>query len=147
MSADRIVRRAEERDAEQLAALNVEFNGAGGPGPDMIRESLCRNTQEEVFVSEENGELTGFLCVQLKRSFCYTDLTPEITELYVLPGSRRKGTATELLDFAERCCSDRYSLHKIELLTGDDNLEAGAVYEKAGFQNDGEVHLVKRLRR
>ena len=146
MDAVMLIRRALPDDAGQLSVLNTEFNGAGGPSPDIIRESLRANTQEEVFVAEENGVLTGFLCVQLKRSFCYADVFPEITELYVRTEYRNRGTASSLMKFAEKTCLSEYPMHRFELLTGDDNLRARALYESLGYTQDGEIHLTKTQR-
>ena len=74
-----MVRKATVNDAEQLGALNDEFNGAGETTLDNIRNSLMCNKQEVVIVGDDNGILTGFVCVQLKKSFCYDEYMPEIT--------------------------------------------------------------------
>ena len=76
-----MVRIATVQDAEQLEFLNNEFNGEGETTLDNIRSSLANNKQEVIVVDEQNGELTGFVCVQLKKSFCYDDYMPEITEV------------------------------------------------------------------
>ena len=56
---------------EQLEALNNEFNGEGETNLESIKASLESNLQELVIVSEEEGTLAGFACLQLKKSFCY----------------------------------------------------------------------------
>ncbi len=61
-----MVRIATEKDAEQLEILNNEFNGEGETTLENIRLSLADNKQEVIVVDEQNGELTGFVCVQLK---------------------------------------------------------------------------------
>ena len=142
-----MVRKATENDAEQLAALNEEFNGAGETDVDSIRKSLLYNRQEVVFTNDENGVLTGFVCVQLKKSFCYDDYMPEITEVYVRPAYRNRGIAGNMISFAEEYCGRNYPLHKYELLTGKENRIAQALYRKLGYSNDGELHLTKRYLR
>ena len=142
-----MVRKATENDAEQLAALNEEFNGAGETDVDSIRKSLLYNRQEVVFTDDENGVLTGFVCVQLKKSFCYDDYMPEITEVYVRPAYRNRGIAGNMISFAEEYCGRNYPLHKYELLTGKENRIAQALYRKLGYSNDGELHLTKRYLR
>lgn len=72
-----MVRIATVQDAEQLEILNNEFNGEGETTLDNIRSSLANNKQEVIVVDEQNGELTGFVCVQLKKSFCYDDYMPD----------------------------------------------------------------------
>lgn len=140
-----MVRKATEKDAEQLGVLNDEFNGAGETTLDNIRKSLMYNQQEVVIVDDENGALTGFVCVQLKKSFCYDEYMPEITEVYVRPAYRKRGIASNMISFAEDYCSKSYPLHKYELLTGTENLTAQSLYNKLGYIDDRELHLSKRI--
>ena len=142
-----MVRKANINDAEQLSVLNDEFNGKGETTIENIRKSLLGNKQEIVIVDDENGELTGFVCVQLKKSFCYDEYMPEITEVYVRPTYRKQGIASKMITFAEEYCIKNYPLHKYELLTGDENSVAQLVYEKLGYTNDKELHLSKRIKK
>ena len=140
-----MVRIATVQDAAQLEILNNEFNGEGETTLENIRASLAGNKQEIVVVDETNGELAGFVCVQLKKSFCYYDYMPEITEVYVKPHYRRNGIARAMITYAEEYCKSHYPLHKFELLTGDENDGAQSVYTKLGYSEDGELHLAKRF--
>ena len=142
-----MLRKATVNDAEQLSALNDEFNGEGETTIENIRQSLLSNQQEIVIVDDENGVLTGVICVQLKKSFCYDEYMPEITEVYVRPAYRKQGIASQMISYAEDYCIKNYPLHKYELLTGDDNLIAQSVYSKLGYTNDNEIHLSKRVKR
>lgn len=141
-----MVKIATVNDAEQLNILNNEFNGEGETSIANIRNSLMHNKQEVVIVAEEDNRLVGFVCVQLKKSFCYDDYMPEITEVYVKPEYRKRGVASEMITFAENYCSKNYPLHKYELLTGQENLIAQSVYSKLGYTDDKELHLSKRIR-
>ena len=140
-----MVRIATVNDAEQLNILNNEFNGEGETGIANIRNSLMHNKQEVVIVAGEDNMLVGFVCVQLKKSFCYDDYMPEITEVYVKPTYRKRGVASQMIAFAENYCSKNYPLHKYELLTGKENLVAQSVYSKLGYTDDKELHLSKRI--
>lgn len=140
-----MVRIATVNDAEQLHILNNEFNGEGETSIGSIRNSLMKNKQEVVVVADEEDMLVGFVCVQLKKSFCYDDSMPEITEVYVKPTYRKRGIASEMITFAEAYCSKNYPLHKYELLTGQENLIAQSVYSKLGYVDDKELHLSKRI--
>ena len=142
-----MVRIATVQDAEQLEILNNEFNGEGETTLDNIRSSLANNKQEVIVVDEQNGELTGFVCVQLKKSFCYDDYMPEITEVYVKPQHRRNGIARAMITYAEEYCKIHYPLHKFELLTGSENGVARIAYAKLGYCEDAELHLAKRFTR
>ncbi len=142
-----MVRIATVKDAEQLSVLNDEFNGEGETSIDNIRDSLINNQQEVVIVAEEDDLLVGFVCVQLKKSFCYNEYMPEITEVYVKPAYRKKGIATEMINFAENYCIKKYPLHKYELLTGKKNVIAQSVYGKLGYTADNELHLSKGIKK
>ena len=142
-----MIRIATVNDAEQLNILNIEFNGEDEASIDNIRDSLKNNKQEVVIVAEEGDMLVGFVCVQLKKSFCYDDYMPEITEVYVKPAYRKKGIASEMIAYAESYCSKKYSLHKYELLTGKENLVAQSLYNKLGYIDDNELHLSKRIKK
>ena len=140
-----MVRTATVADAEQLNALNNEFNGEGETTIDNIRNCLSCNPREVVIVDEDDGRLTGFVCVQLKKSFCYNDYRPEIAEVYVRPEYRKQKIASRMIGFAEEYCRESFPLHKFELLTGEKNLVARLVYDKLGYKPDHEIHLSKRV--
>lgn len=140
-----MVRIATAHDAEQLERLNREFNGEGETTLEHIKDSLANNSQEIVIVDDDNGFLTGFICIQLKKSFCYDEYMPEITEVYVHPQFRKRGIAGKMISFAEDYCGKRYPLHKYELLTGSKNITAQTVYGKLGYVADGEIHLAKPI--
>ena len=142
-----MVRIATVQDAAQLEILNNEFNGEGETTLENIRASLAGNKQEIVVVDEMNGELTGFVCVQLKKSFCYDEYMPEITEVYVKPQCRRCGVARSMIAYAEEYCKSHFPLHKFELLTGAENNVARIAYAKLGYCEDAELHLAKRFAR
>ena len=141
-----MVRLATIEDAEQLGRLNEDFNGEGETTLEAIRDSLANNSQEIVIVDEEMGKLAGFVCVQVKRSFCYAHRSPEITEVYVAPAYRRRGIAGEMIAFVEAYCAGRFPVRKFELLTGKRNTAAQAVYRKSGYEDDGELHFSKRVK-
>ena len=139
------VRTATVADAEQLNALNNEFNGEGETTLENVRDCLSCNPQEVVIVDEDQGKLTGFVCIQLKKSFCYNDYRPEIAEVYVRPEYRKQKIASRMIGFAEEYCRKNFPLHKFELLTGEKNLVAQLVYDKLGYKPDHELHLSKRV--
>ena len=80
-------------DAEQLNILSIEFNGEDEATIENIGNSLLNNQQELVIVAEEGELLVGFVCVQLKKAFCYNDYMTEITEVYVKPAYGNRGIA------------------------------------------------------
>lgn len=142
-----MVRIATVKDAEQLGVLNDEFNGKDETTIDNIRNSIVNNKQEIVIVDDENGVLAGFVCVQLKKSFCYDEYMPEITEVYVTQAYRKNGIASKMITYAEDYCLRNYPLHKYELLTGKKNTVAQSLYDKLGYIDDGKFHLSKRIKK
>ena len=140
-----MTRLATHEDAEQLELLNNEFNGKGETSLENIRDSLLHNNREFVVVEQIDGKLVGFICVQLKKSFCYDEYMVEITEVYVKESHRRKGIAKNMIIFAEEYCKNNYPFHKIEILTGKKNTVAQIVYGQLGYKDDNEIHLVKRF--
>ena len=142
-----MIRIATVNDAEQLNILNIDFNGENEAGIENIKDSLLNNKQEIVIVAEEEDTLVGFVCVQLKKSFCYDDYMPEITEVFVEPAYRKRGLAGEMISFAEDYCCKNYPVHKFEILTGKRNHSAQSVYNRLGYSDDNELHLSKRIKR
>lgn len=88
-----MIRLASVDDAAELELLNAEFNGKGKTTEESIRASLLTNRREIVIVADgSGGRLAGFVCVQLKKSLCYEDFMPEITEVYVRPEYRGRAS-------------------------------------------------------
>lgn len=85
-----MVHMATIEDASELFRLNEQFNGAGETTIEHIRLSLCSNAQEIIAVAEEDHSLVGFVCVQLKKSFCYDAFMPEMTEVFVQEAFRQR---------------------------------------------------------
>lgn len=139
------VRVATAEDAEQLLDMAREFGCEELADADSVRASLESNAQEIVIVSEEEGVLAGFLCLQLKRSFCCSLCSPEINRVYVRPKFRKRGLAGAMVSFTEHCCRKKGTGNEIEILTGSLNSPAHTVYERLGYRNDGAKHLVKTI--
>ena len=139
-----MIRLATVEDAEQLFLLNEQFNGKDENILDNVKESLLHNKQEVVVVAEDKDILVGFLCVQIKKSFCYSDIVAEITELFVNEKYRRRKIASNMIEFVEKYCIQNYAIHKFELLTGKDNYEAQALYQNKGYYEKDEMLFVKR---
>ena len=145
MAGKALIRLAVPDDAKQLFALNEDFNGAGSTTTESIRASLAENRQEFVVVAETVGALAGFVCAQIKRSFCYRVPTAEITEVFVKQGFRRQGLGRTMLTYAEQICRERYAVAEITLLTGMNNRAAQALYGACGFRRSGEAHYEKEV--
>lgn len=141
-----MIRLANINDAEQLFALNEQFNGKGETTLEEIKKFLLNNSQEIIIVvAEEENQLVGFVCVQIKRSFCYSDVYAEITEVFVEEKFRRKGIARRMISFAESYCKENYKLHSFELLTGQENTPAQRLYRSIGYTEKSELLFGKSI--
>lgn len=138
------IRLAVAEDGEQLLRLNEAFNGKDETSLQRVREMLERSDLETVVVAEAEGALAGFACVQMKHSFCYRLPAAEITEVYVRPEFRRRGLARGMIAFAEAHCQ-KAGVRKVELLTGQDNQVAQALYRGLGYQAEDELLMKKYL--
>ena len=140
-----MIRLATPADAWQLFCLNAQFNGEDETTPEALEASLSGNGGEIVVVAEEGARLAGFVCVHLKKSFCYLLPSAEITEVFVLPEFRRRGLAREMISFAEAHCTGLGPVRCFEILTGRDNVAAQALYASLGYAPEDELLLVKQV--
>jgi ribosomal protein S18 acetylase RimI-like enzyme len=140
-----MIRLANVSDAAALLHLNELFNGIGETTLQQVQQSLQSNAQEIVVVAEEKGELIGFVCIQLKRSFCYDRIFAEVTEVFVKESWRGKEIALAMLQYGEGIVREREHIGAFTLLTGEDNTPAIRLYEKAGYMKDQEIHFEKEI--
>ena len=83
----KMVRLASVGDVESLSA-SMQSSTARARLRKKAFALASTNRREVVIVADGNGgRLAGFV-VQLKKSFCYDEYMPEITEVYVRPVSR-----------------------------------------------------------
>ena len=137
------VRLAGEDDADQLSAMNYEFNGEKISTKYIV--DALHTSHEIVAIASLDDGVAGFACGQLYRSFCYDSLCGEISEMYVREAYRRKGVGSALLLFLEKVLRKR-GAESIKVLTGQDNGAALGLYASLGYLKEGEVVLGKQLR-
>ncbi|NMM53926.1 GNAT family N-acetyltransferase [Paenibacillus aquistagni] len=143
MIRDMIIRLAAPEDAAELARLNDEFNGVGR-SPAEIEESL-RQSNEIVLIAFLRKRAVGFICGQYFRSFCYSELQGEITEMYVMREARGQRIGTSLIKKLEEEL-EKQGVQSIKVLTGNDNYNARRVYEQSFYELENEVILHKELK-
>jgi GNAT superfamily N-acetyltransferase len=91
------------------------------------------DTAQTYLVAWEGDEPLGHAHVAWTR----TKLgVPEIQDVFVLPGHRRRGIASALNDKAERLAAER-GHDRISLGYGIDNRAARSLYERLGYANAG----------
>lgn len=140
-----MVRLANINDAQQLYELNKLFNGENTSSIEKVKFSLLYNKNEVIIVDEQDNDLTGFICLQIKTSFCYEKSLVEITELYIKEEYRNKGIAKSLLRFAEKHCKEKLNINKVELITNKANINAQSLYKKSGYAMQDHIHFLKKI--
>jgi len=140
-----LTRQANIQDTEVLFELNEEFNDKGINTIEHIKELLENNKQEIVCVVEINKEIVGFSCMQIIKSFCYSSIHAELTELYIKESFRRIGLATKLINYMENLCINTYGVNKFQLLTGEKNISARKLYESLGYTFENDVFYTKKI--
>lgn len=140
-----MVRLANINDAQQLYELNKLFNGENTSSIENVKFSLLNNKNEVIIVDEKDNNLTGFICLQIKTSFCYEESSAEITELYIKEEYRNKGIAESLLHFTEKYCKQKLNINKVELITNKANIKAQSLYKKSGYEKQDHIHFKKKI--
>lgn len=138
-----VIRKAIKSDAPGLLVLNEKFNGVSNISVAQIEDSLANNDREEVFVADQNGELVGFCCVQIFKSFCYDVNYAEITEIYVDDRCQHQGIGTLMLNYIEQYF-EKVDIKGFQLFTGGENYSAQAFYEKIGYKKTSEIMYRKK---
>ncbi|MBE4909887.1 GNAT family N-acetyltransferase [Bacillus luteolus] len=131
---------ANENDVEILVALNNEFNGIGLTTNE-VKESLDK-TNELISLAILDDEPVGFACAQYFKSFCYTNLQGEITEMYIKETARRKGIASLLISFLELELRIR-GVESVKIITGKNNDAAIKTYEQSNYIKKDHIVLRK----
>jgi ribosomal-protein-alanine N-acetyltransferase len=129
----RIRKFAPERDLEPCAAMMASSEPWLTLGRDVnaSRRVLADETREQ-YVAEEDGELAGFLILNMKGAF-----VGYIQTVCVAPGRRGRGIGTVLVRFAEER-SFRESPN-VFLCVSSFNAGARRLYERLGYRAVGEL--------
>ena len=130
------IRPATDADHDRLRELWTAFQEEVG-GPAFLRETwddawadLRKHVAEKLaFVSDDEGRVTGFVFATVPRE------TPDlghVTDLYVEPAARRRGTAVALMGRVTDALQARGVGH-VGLDVRVDNAGARAFYDRLGF--------------
>ncbi len=133
-----MIRRASAGDAAHVGRLLHAFNSEyedWTPGEEALAEhagSLLAAGEITVLLAGEGPD--GFCLLRFHRSIYNGKPDAHVQELYVVPGRRGQGIGRALLVAAIDAAREAGAPH-IELTTGEDDTEALALYESAGFTN------------
>jgi len=101
-------------------------------------KSVIEGTNGDIFVSEINGEIVGFIHVEEGKTPPYPSVIQHkfacITDFYVMPDYRKRGIGKLLLGKAKEWSINR-GLEYMELLVLEENEIGKSFYEKEQFRN------------
>lgn len=134
---------AAAREAGAISALLIEFNGEGLDARALARRLVEVRGLETVFLAERGDEAVGLLVLRTAPTLSSPEDWAEVTEMYVRPGSRRRGAGRALaraaLEYArQRGCTE------VHLLVDPENEPALAFYRAMGFCQDS-WEMLRRL--
>lgn len=132
------IRRAEPRDAADIAQLlhdfNVEFSEPT-PGVEELAETVGRLLGEgELTVLLAGEGPDGLALLRFRPGIWSAGLEAYLQELYVVPSLRGQGIGRALLTEAIELSRER-GADGIDLNTGETDTAARALYESMGFTN------------
>ena len=132
MSQSTITRVATPDDAQELARLNLAFNGASEPAENLAERLSDPRRVETPILAERDNRLVGFAGVRIVPCEFYPTPHAELTELYVEPAYRRQGVGRALAAHAERLAQGSGAT-ELFVLTGFENQAAQGLYRAMGY--------------
>ena len=128
-------------DADQLAQMLHDFNlefGDPSPGVEILQRRVSTLIEDGrmTYLVAGNGP-DGFAQISFRPSVWAKEPVGYIEELYVKPDLRGRGIGNALMTAIFDECHRRKA-PGIELVTGEDDTGARALYEKFGFKNEIE---------
>jgi ribosomal protein S18 acetylase RimI-like enzyme len=142
MESEVVISLASVVDAPAIAKLNLFFNEVEETAETIAARMSDPNCVETVILAKVADEEVGFALVRVVSSVLYAAPHAELTELYVREEYRQRGTASDLIVYAEQVAAQK-GARSIFVQMGDDNEPALSLYRKNGYE---EYDLVLRKR-
>lgn len=129
--------------AEMRTYNNTQWNENYPQEKDFIDDIQSGN----LFASEVEGKLAGFVCLNKEEPVEYSDLNWSLKQeamvihrMAVNPDFRRRGIGTELMKFAEKHALENNIQH-LKTDTYSINTKMNGLFKKCGLNFIGEVHF------
>lgn len=136
------IRRARQSDVSELVNLvlqYIDFYERSRPEFRRVRELVQRLLEDpsvgRQFVAYGDGRMLGFATLYFTFSTLRARKVAILNDLYVVPGSRREGVGTRLLEGCLTFVRKNGYAH-MEWVTSPDNSGAQALYEKIGAERE-----------
>lgn len=114
------------------------------------KDFLLDIQQGDLYVSEREGTLAGFACINKVEPAEYTALPWSMQEtamivhrMAVTPGCRRSGIGTELMAFADEYAV-KNNVRYLKTDTYSINTKMNALFEKCGYKLVGEMRFLSK---
>jgi ribosomal protein S18 acetylase RimI-like enzyme len=137
-------RRAEREDAELLAGMLHDFNtefSEPTPGTEVLMRrvlAFIENGEMTYLLGSEGvGDPAGFAQVSFRPSIWADEPVGYLEELYVEPARRGRGIGRAIMNAVIELAHERGAAG-VEVVTGEDDTAARALYESLGFGNEIE---------
>jgi len=132
------IRRAEARDAADIARLlrdfNREYSEPAPPVEELATTIRALLEQEEIVVLLAGEGPDGLALLRFRPGIWSTGSEAHLQELYVVPPLRGRGVGRALLEATIEIARER-GADGIDLNTGETDTAARALYESMGFTN------------
>src|SRR2546430_12715168 len=133
------------RDEDALTRIEREtWSPHVSPSAYRSRPFFENARPEEVLVAVLDDEVAGFLCLRPATPLASNAHVLMIAGLGVAPSAQRKGVASGLLEAGETYASER-KIARLTLRVLSVNAAARALYERHGYQTEGELRGEFRL--
>jgi ribosomal protein S18 acetylase RimI-like enzyme len=140
-----VIRPAELRDEADLTRIEQEtWLPHVTPSVYRSRPFFENVRPEEVLVAVLDDEVAGYLCLRPPTPLASNAHVLMVTGLGVAPNAQRRGVAGGLLEAAETYASER-EVVRLTLRVLSVNTAARALYERHGYQTEGELRGEFRL--
>ena len=128
---------------QDAASMQDSFRRTGWRKPEGYFADCCRQQEKGqlvLLVAEMDGAYMGHVKVVWRSGYAHfrENEIPHIQDLSVLPGHRRKGVATRLLDMAEDIIRQRSNVAGISFGLYSDYGPAQRMYVLRGYVPDGK---------
>lgn len=122
---------------------NYQWNSSYPLETDFIKDI----DKGDLFLEEENGEVLGFICLNMSEAEEYKELKWDfegesvvIHRMAVNPKSRNKGVGSKLMKYAEEFALS-HDISYIKTDTNEINIKMNNLFKKCGYKLFGKVQL------
>lgn len=139
------IRRAQTEDAAVVAQLTLQLgHPIEGSSTLQVASQLIGDPHHLVLVADRDGQVVGFLNLNLRPQLHHGGLVGTIDEMVVDNALRGGGIGARLVDAAIKHAAD-VGADAIDVITGLQRVETQRFYQTHGFQHVAHM-LVNRLR-